>query len=330
VAAAAASGEPADEPLCIDFDATLITAHSDGKDGAAPTYKRTWGFHPLGCWLDRGDGTGEALAAMLRPGNAGANTAVDHIDVFEAAVAQLPPLPAGVRLVARADTAGSSQAFLAYLRSAGVGFSTGFALTDTVKTAIRGVADDAWTPATRQNGQHRDGAAVAEIPADLDLDGYPKGARVIVRREPLHPGAQQTLDDIDGERFTALLTDQTEADLAVLDTRHRAHARVEDRIRGAKDTGARNLPCDTFERNAVWLQLVLAAQDLMCFTQNLCLDGDLRVAEPARLRYQLLHVPARIVATGRRIILRLQHDWPWAQQLLTAYARIRKLPLPAT
>ena len=78
---------------------------------------------------------------------------------------------------------------------------------------------------------------------------------MLVRREPLHPGAQQTLDDVDGARFTALLTDQPDTDLTVLDTRHRARARVEDRIRGAKDTGARNLPCDTFARNAVWLQL---------------------------------------------------------------------------
>jgi hypothetical protein len=162
------------------------------------------------------------------------------------------------------------------------------------------------------------------------LSGYPEGARLIVRREPLHPGAQQTLFDVDGKRFTAFLTDQTDPDLAVLDTRHRARARVEDRIRGAKDTGARNLPCDTFERNAVWLQLVLAAQDLMCFMQNLCLDGDLRVAEPQRLRYQILHAPARIVRTGRRVIMRIQHDWPWAQDLLTAYARLRALPLPAT
>lgn len=164
----------------------------------------------------------------------------------------------------------------------------------------------------------------------MDLAGYPKGSRVSVRREPLRPGAQQTLDDIDGKRFTAFITDQPDGDLAVLDTRQRAHARVEDRIRGAKDTGARNLPCDTFARNAVWLKLVLTAQDLMSHLCNLTLDGELRVAEPARLRYQLLHMPARIVTTGRRVIMRIQHDWPWAQQLLTAFARLRALPLPAT
>jgi hypothetical protein len=329
--AVAERGETPNEPLCVDFDATLITAHSDDKDGAAATYKRGWGFHPLGSWLDRGDGTGEALAAMLRPGNAGSNTADDHIDVFEAALWQLEGLvPDGVRLVARADTAGCTHALLDYLRQAQVGFSVGYPITEAVKTAIRGLPDGAWVPATRQTGDPREGAHVAEITDQLDLAGYPTGARVLVRREPLHPGAQQTLDDVDGARFTAFLTDQPDTDLAVLDTRHRARARVEDRIRGAKDTGARNLPCDTFARNAVWLQLVLAAQDLMCFMANLCLDGDLRVAEPARLRYQLLHVPARIVATGRRTIMRLQHDWPWAQQLLTAFARLRRLPLPAT
>lgn len=330
VVAAAAQGAPVDEPLCIDFDATLITAHSDDKDGAAPTYKRGFGFHPLGCWLDRGDGTGEALAAMLRPGNAGANTAADHIDVFRGAIAQLPGLPAGVRLVARADTAGCTQAFLGYLRRAHVGFSAGYAIDAHVRHAIGDLADDAWTQATRQNGEPRDGAHVAEITDALDLDGYPEGARVIVRREPLHAGAQQTIDDTDGKRFTAFITDQADRDLAVLDCRHRAHARVEDRIRGAKDTGARNLPCDTFARNAVWLQLVLAAQDVMSYMCNLSLDGQLRVAEPARLRYQLLHVPARIVTTGRRVIMRIQHDWPWAPQLLTAFARLRVLPLPAT
>jgi len=331
VIAAAERGETPAEPLCVDFDATLITAHSDDKDGAAPTYKRGFGFHPLGGWLDRGDGTGEALAVLLRPGNAGSNTADDHIDVFEAALWQLDGLvPNSVRLVARADTAGCTRAFLDYLRQARVGFSVGYAITEAVKTAIRSLPGDAWVPATRQPGDPRADAHVAEITGQLDLAGYPSGSRVLVRREPLHPGAQQTIDDINGARFTALLTDQPEVDLAVLDTRHRARARVEDRIRGAKDTGARNLPCDTFDRNAVWLQLVLAAQDLMCFMANLCLDGDLRVAEPARLRYQLLHVPARIVATGRRVILRLQHDWPWAQPLLTAFARLRRLPLPAT
>jgi Transposase DDE domain group 1 len=320
------------EPLCVDLDATLVTAHSDDKDGAAPTYKRGWGFHPLLAYLDRGDGLGESLAGMLRPGNAGANTAGDHIDVFEAAVDQLGDLPATVTLVVRADSAGATREFLAYLRAAEVGFSVSLRRNPAIDHAIRAAHADPtrWTPATRQDGQTREGAAVAELTGTVDLSGWPEHSRLLVRREPLHPGAQQTLDDIDGHRFVCVLTDQPDADLAVLDTRHRAHARVEDRIRGAKDSGLRNLPCDTFDRNAVWLQLILSAQDLMTHTQVLTLDGDLRAAEPASLRYKLLHTPARLVSSGRRLILRIQHDWPWAGDLAAAFHRLRNLPLPAT
>ena len=329
VVAAALDGDRPDEPLCIDIDATLITAHSDDKHGAASTYKRTWGFHPLGAWLDRGDGLGEALAAMLRPGNAGVNNASDHIAVFDAAMDQLD-LPDEVTVLLRADSAGATHDFVDHVRAAGVRFSVGFAVTRRVRDAIRAVHDADWTPAVRQNGELREGAAVADITAAVDVSGWPSGARLVVRREPLHPGAQQTLDDIDGARFTCFLTDQTDTDLAALDARHRAHARVEDRIRGAKDTGARNLPCDTFARNAVWLQLVLAAQDLMTFMQTLTLHGDLRVAEPATLRYQLLHAPARITVTARRRTLRIEQTWPWVDVLVAAFKRLRALPLPAT
>lgn len=185
-------------------------------------------------------------------------------------------------------------------------------------------------PAITQDGEVRDGAHVAELTGRFDLSGWPDGARLLVRREPLHPGAQQTLDDVDGYRFTAFLTDQPETDLAALDARHRAHARVEDRIRAAKDTGLRTLPCDTFERNVLWLELVLIAQDLVAFTQALTLDGQLRLAEPQQLRYKLLHTPARITRSARKLWLHIQGDWPWAGDLVAAFARLRALPLPAT
>jgi hypothetical protein len=219
-----------------------------------------------------------------------------------------------------------------------VGFSVGFPVNAEVRAAIRALPEDAWVPARRQDGSLRnsdgdDRAAVAELTDSphVDVAGYPPGSRLLVRREPLHPGAQQTIEDIDGCRFTCFLTDQPDPDLAVLDVRHRAHARVEDRIRGAKDTGARNLPCESFDRNAVWLQLVLVAQDVMCFMQALTLDGELRAAEPASLRYKLLHTPAQIVrCAGRRVELRIQRDWPWAGDLVAAFQRLRALPLPAT
>ncbi len=328
----AAVADPASGPLCIDIDATLVTSHSD-KQGTAGTYKGGYGFHPLLAYLDRGDGTGEGLAAMLRPGNAGSATAADHIDVFESALGQLPDLPDETTVLVRADSGGSSKAFLAYLRDAHVMFSVSVRLSDQIRAAIRVLHCHAsvWTSAVTQDGQVRDGAHVAEATGlpDVDdwLDGLPAGTRLIVRREPLHPGAQQTFDDVDGHRFTAFVTDQPDADLAILDVRHRAHARVEQRIRDAKDCGMANLPSADFAINTIWLQLVLAAQDLFAFFAALAVDSDLAVAAPKTIRYRLLHVAGRITTSGRRPTLRLDQDWPWRDELFTAFQRIRALPL---
>ncbi|HEX6254692.1 MAG TPA: IS1380 family transposase [Euzebyales bacterium] len=315
--------------VCVDVDATLVTAHSD-KESAAGTYKRGFGFHPLLAYLDRDDGTGEALAGQLRAGNAGANTAADHIDVFETAIDQLDGVDPA-RVLVRADSAGSSQAFLGYLGEAGVGFSVGARLDEQVRAAIRIAASRPvdWTPAVRQDGQVRDGAHVTEITGSVDVSAYPAGTRILVRREPLHPGAQQTFDDLDGHRFTALLTTQTDADLAALDARHRAHARVEQRIRDAKTLGLRNLPSADFAINQIWLQLVLLAQDLLAWFAVLTLDGDLAVATPATVRYRLLHVAGRITRSSRRVTLHLDATWPWATDLAEAFRRLHALPTPA-
>lgn len=317
-------------PLCVDIDGTLVVAHCDGKDGAGKTYKRTWGFHPMTAWLDRGDGTGEALAIELRPGNAGANNGADQIAIVDRALGQLPDLPDGLEVLVRADTAGAVHDLVDHLRGRGVRFSVGMRLQDAVRTTIHDLAfdDDRWVQALTQDGRPRKGAAVAEITGLLELASWPDGSRLIVRREPLHPGAQQTFDDIDGHRFTAFLTDQTDPDIAVLDVRHRAHARVEDRIRCAKNTGLAAMPCDTFDRNQLWCQLVMLAADLLTFTGQLALTGSHRIAEPKVLRYQLLHVAGRIVRHGRQTVLRLPADWPWTHVLTAAFRRLDALPPP--
>jgi len=316
-----------DEPLVIDLDATICIAHSEDKDGAAATYKHTWGFHPLLAYLDRGDGRGEALAGRLRPGNAGSNHAGDHIAVFDDARAQLPALPERLERLVRCDAAGATHDLLAHVVAQGWRFSVSFPLYEAVRAAIRALPEERWTAATDRQGEPRTNAAVAELTADVDLAGWPAGARLLVRREPLHPGAQQTFDDVDGYRFTCLLTNQPGEELARLEQRHRARAHVEDWIRAAKDMGLRTLPLDSFARNALWLQLVLAAQDLMWCTQVLTLTADeLRLAEPQQLRYKLLHLPARLTRHARRWNLRLQHNWPWAAALRDAFQRLRALP----
>ena len=314
--------------LVIDLDATVVTAHSD-KQGAAGTYKGGFGFHPLAAWLDRGDGTGEPLAAVLRPGNAAANTATDQIEVVDLALAQLPSQARERQpILVRADSAGATHGFLDHLREQGVRFSVGFDLDSRVRAAILALPADAWVAAIAADGGDRDGAQVAELSTlDLEASGWPAGTRAICRRERPHPGAQLTFTDTDGWRFQVFVTDQPDPDLASLELRHRQHARVEDRIRGAKATGARNLPFDRWRRNAVWLQLVLLALDLVGWAQTLLLDGALAMAEPKALRYRLWHAAGRISRHARRLRLRLQRTWPWAADLVRAFRRLDALPL---
>jgi Transposase DDE domain group 1 len=236
-------------------------------------------------------------------------------------------LPADERpVLVRSDSAGGRSKLAWHLRERGIGFTLGMQIDAHVREAILALPEHAWTPAVEPDGRARDGAEVAELTGWIDLHTWPAGTRMLCRREDAHPGAQLRLTDHDGHRFQVFLTDQADPDIAALELRHRQRARVEDRICAAKATGLANLPFDRWRRNAVWLELVLAAQDLTCWTQALRLDGPLVRAEPKTLRYRLLHVAARIVRHARRLILRLQATWPWAPELARAFARLRALP----
>jgi len=311
--------------LTIDLDATLITSHSD-KEGAAGTFKGGYGFHPLLAYADE---TGEALAAELRPGNAGANTAVDQIAVAEHALGQIPVEHIEtIELLLRVDSAGATHDLLDWCREGRIRYSVGYDLTDQVRAAILKTPDHAWVAAVEQDATERPNGQVVEITEQLDLAGWPQGSRVIVRRERPHPGAQLSFTDRDGYRFQTILTDQPDHEIAVLERRHRARARVEDHIRNDKDTGLRNLPFRDFAHNRIWLELVLIAHDLIAWTQRLLLTGQLARAEPKRLRYRLLHVAARLAFHARTATLRLQRSWPWAGELAAAFARLAALPAP--
>jgi hypothetical protein len=314
----------APERLTIDLDATLISAHSE-KEGAAGNFKGGFGFHPLLAYADE---TGEALAGELRPGNAGANTAVDQIQVAEAALAQIPEARVeGIEVLLRVDSAGASHELLDWCREGRIGYSVGYDLTETVREAILQIPDENWICALDQDGAARPNGQVAEITHRLDLIGWPAGSRVIVRRERAHPGAQLSFTDHDGHRFQAILTDQT-GEIAAIERDHRARARVEDHIRNDKDTGLRNMPFREFAHNQVWLALVLIAHDLIAWTKRLLLTGELARAEPKRLRYRLLHVAARLAFHARTATLRLQASWPWAAELAAAFTRLKALPAP--
>jgi len=315
--------------VVLDVDSTIVLAHSD-KDGAAPTYKHSYGFHPI---LVTCDNTGELLAMKLRPGNAGANTATDHLDVLAEAIAQVP---AGHRrhLLVRGDSAAATHAVLDWLTSQNtarrqVEYSLGWSIGEPERAAITGLPASAWSPAIDADGGVRDGAQVAELTGLLQLGTWPAGMRVIVRRERPHPGAQLSLfEERDGWRYTAFVTNTRAGALQWLEARHRAHARVEDRIRCAKDTGLGRLPSREFAINQAWCVAAAIAADLIAWLQLHALDGDLAKAEPKRLRYRLLHTAARLVRGQRRRRLRIPATWPWAEQITAAFARIAAIPAP--
>lgn len=321
------------EQVVLDLDATLVTAHSD-KESAAPTWKGGFGFHPLLGYLDHGqDGTGEPVAELLRPGNAGSNTAADHVLVLEQALAQLPePLrrPDGqgsVAVLVRTDAAGATHEFTRHVAEAGMQFSVGAYLHhfDIETVLARIPKKGAWTPAYDAETRPRDGAWVAEVTDLADLSAWPKGTRLILRKERPHPGAQLRFTDVEGLRVTGFLTNTAGGQLADLELRHRRHARVEDRIRAAKDTGLRNLPFHDFTQNQIWLQITALAQELIAWTQRLALTGWAQKAEPKRLRLRLFSVAGHLVHTSRQHRLKITNGWPWVDTILTAHQRLTTL-----
>jgi hypothetical protein len=308
----------------IDLDATLIGAHSE-KEQAAPTYKRGFGFHPLLAYLDA---TGEALAGLLRAGNAGSGTAADHITVLDDALAQLPIDPAQVEVIARVDSAGWSHGFVNHCRQRQVRFVIGHRLTVDVANVLVNVPESAWQPAISADGAElREHAEVVEITDLVDLSGWPPGCRMIARREDPHPGAQLTFTDVDGHRFQVFVTDLADTDIAYLEALYRGRGRAERQICDNKATGLTNLPSHSFAINTIWLQLSLVAHDLLAWTRLLTLEGELATAEPKRLRYCLFHTAGQIITTGRRRICRLAATWPWTTELAAAFTRVHTLAL---
>jgi len=323
--------------VVLDVDATLVTAHSE-KEQAAATFKGGFGYHPLGVWCDN---TTECLVADLRPGNAGSNTTTDHIEVLGRAIAQIPAT-FRKRLLIRCDGAGATHGLLDWLtdqnqiRGRTVEYSVGFAITQKIRDAIALVPEQVWTPAMDADGDVRDGGDVAELTGLLDLTGWSEGIRVILRRERPHPGAQLSLlEEADGWRYQAVATntvDKPGVQLAFLEARHRAHARVEDRIRHAKDSGLGRFPSRDFKINQAWATAAAISADLVAWLRLLALTdeaaGDLAKAEPKALRYRLLHVPARLTHSARRRRLQIPKSWPWATAIVAVFAKIAAIPAP--
>ncbi|MFF3849660.1 IS1380 family transposase [Streptomyces sp. NPDC002328] len=316
--------------VTVDLNGVLVIAHSDKQD-AAPTWKKTYGHHPLMGFVDHGPGgTGEPVASLLRAGNAGSNTAADHIEAARLALTQLPTeYRRGRQTLIRCDSAGGTHDFVAWLAQRGrwLSYSVGMVITEAIHQHVLKIPASAWTPAVETGGEVRDGAWVAELTGDL-LEGWPKGMRLIVRKEWPHPGAQLRITDADGMRITCFATNTAGRPIAELELRHRLRARAEDRIRAARATGLRNLPLHDTAQNRVWLEIVQIALDLLAWMPMLALTGRTHLWEPRRLRFRLFSTAGQLVTTGRRRILRLAAHWPWTGEITDALARLALLPNP--
>ena len=332
---------PGRSELRLDFDATITIAHSE-KENAAATWKRTFGFHPLLCFLDRPDiAGGEALAGLLRPGNAGSNTAADHIKVLDMALAALPeharPTPgdepgtwAGPRLLARSDSAGATHAFAAACVERGVGFSFGFPVDTRIQRIVDVIPEACWHPALADRPRRRQRPARGRVGGRGHRHDRPDR---LAGRVPADPAqgtpAPRRPADLHRRRRTPGHRDPDQhragvvpGQAAGLELRHRQHARVEDRIREAKATGLRNLPCRACNENAAWLEVVLTAVDLVAWTKPICFADVPALArcEIAAFRYRVLHVAARITRAARRA------PPPHRQDLALGSPHRRRLP----
>jgi hypothetical protein len=326
--------------VVIDLDATLITAHSD-KQGAAATFKRGFGFHPLGAWCAN---TGESLAMLLRPGNAGSNTVTDHIQVLGEAIAQLP-LKYRRKILVRVDGAGATHDLLQHLEQMNrlwrtVKFTVGWTITDTDETAIAALPATAWTSSLQPDGTATDQAQVAELTSLNQRAGnWIEGLRLIVRRtKPAarHAKKLTTLEKRTGWRYAIVATSIRRIHGLPgshhpqwLDALHRSHAGVEDQVRTGKAMGLRNLPSKSWTVNRGWILAANIAADLAAWTRLLGLHDqpDLTHAEPDTLRYRLLHLPAKLATHARRRTLSIPDTWPWAEAFLLCWQRLTTLPL---
>jgi hypothetical protein len=326
--------------VVIDLDATLITAHSV-KAGAAATFKRGYGFHPLAAWCAN---TRESLAMLLRPGNAGSSTVADHIRVLTDAIGQIPP-GARAKLLIRIDGACATHDLLAHITALNtsrrtVRYTVGWTITDADETAIAALPHDAWTAALRQDGTVQPETAVAELTGLNTREGWPAGQRLIVRRT--RPAARQrakltALQRSTGWRYAIVATNIGRIHAVPgshhpqwIDVLHRSHAVVEDRVRTNKATGLRNLPSKSWTVNQGWVLAANLAADLDTWTRLLGLHDqpDLRDAEPDTLRYRLWHLPAKLTHHARRRWLNISATWPWRDAFALCWHRLNTLPTP--
>lgn len=308
------------DPLIIDMDHTLVTAHSD-KEHAKGNYKGGYGYAPFIASIDYGDTySGEVLAVHLRPGNAGPNKADAHIDLFNDATAALPAEfftqdgeLIGEKILIRTDSAGATRKFLDYLASRGVQFSTSYAIPVASDSYLHRIEDkDYWQPALDHEGEQREDAWVVNATDVIALKDYPEGTNLYLRAEPLHPGARATLLDHDGHRLTAFLCNSPRWDTQELDRRHRQRARCENLIKTLKNLGLERFPFKSFTANQAWASITALAMNLWTWARLTTLPSGHHGTswDIKRWRYRIFTTAGKVITRARKRYLLLPERSP--------------------
>ena len=170
-------------------------------------------------------------------------------------------------------------------------------------------------------------AHVIELTDHVKAYKWPKDdLRLVIRREPLHPGARTSLFDSDAYRYWGHWTDSNPA-APESDRDMRAHARVETHIARVKDQGGNRFPFAKFAPNRLWLHIVALADTLVRWFQKLSLPKHhpLTRAKPKTLRWNLWHIPGVIARHSRRTTLRIPPTWPTATLIATTHQQIHTL-----
>ncbi|WP_334145196.1 transposase, partial [Corynebacterium nuruki] len=269
---------------------------------------------------------GEPLALLMRPGNAGANNADDHITLLRRAYRALPGSQRGGnighKILVRTDGAGGTRNVAAYLHSRGFAYSLGIRVTDKIGALVSTMSDEikqgVLRPGANGGVTDADTAYVADITGllstgkageyGINLDSFPTGTRVIVRVEYPAAGCQLRITDVDGRRVTAFITDSA-GQPQVLDLRHRGRGRCEQRIKDAKDLSFLAVPHHSF-----------AAKKARTAARSWWWLWD-----PGSLRARLLSTAATVARHARQVRVHLDGHAPHTGLLAAALAQIRSL-----
>jgi hypothetical protein len=304
------------DSVTLDFDSTYVFSRSTKRQGVDRTYKLGYALHPLLCFEAK---SGVAVHARLRRGRANALTGMSSF-----LTETLRRVPEGTTMRARLDSGFYSGRLLTQLERSRVTYLCGVPMIPAIAASCTSIPDDHW----RSCPDKAEGE-VAEFAYRL-RDGGPS-RRYVVKRIALRDGEQLRFDT-GGYRYWVFVTSDHASSAIDLEREHRQKADVESGMRELKSNfGLHGFRTHGFMANWAWLELVCVAHNLCRWTQllgNLGAGRDGGEVRAKRLRYRFLAVPAIVVRTGRRRVLRLPISYAFYDQFTAALIRLQRLPAP--